>query len=261
MIIGFLGTGVITEAIIRGLYDVAHYEGTILVSRRSEERSQRLSETYPDVRVVDQNRDLAEQSDWIVVSVLPEQVSQVLSELVIRPDQKVVSLAAGVSLDELRSVAAPATDVVRVIPMPPIEHGLGPVALCPPDDATQALFGRIGTCVSVSEESQFNLFGAASALMADFYGQVSGVTQWMNKKGLDMPTAARYTTALYHALADLTVRQPPETLQTMSADCQTPGGLNAQFLARRNRLGANQSLTDGLEDILNRLESAADQES
>ncbi len=47
----------------------------------------------------------------------------------------------------------------------------------------------------------------------------------------------------------------------MSADCQTPGGLNAQFLARRNRLGANQSLTDGLEDILNRLESAADQES
>ena len=258
MIIGFLGTGVITEAIIRGLYDAAHYEGTILVSRRSEERSQRLSETYPNVRVVDQNQELAEQSDWIVVSVLPEQVSEVLSELSIRQDQKVVSLAAGVSLDELRAAAAPATDVVRVIPMPPIEHGLGPVALCPPDDATQALFHRIGTCVAVSDENQFNLFGAASALMADFYDQVSGVTQWMNAKGLDLPTAASYTTALYHALADLTVRQSPETLHTMSADCQTPGGLNAQFLSRRNRVGANQSLIDGLEDILNRLESATD---
>ncbi len=238
MIIGFLGTGVITEAIIRGLYGVAHYEGTILVSRRSEKRSKQLSEIYPNVRVVDQNQELAEQCDWLVVSVLPEQVSEVLSELSIRPDQKVVSLAAGVSLDELRAAAAPATDVVRVIPMPPIEHGLGPVALCPPDDATQALFRRIGTCVAVSDENQFNLFGAASALMADFYDQV--------------------TTALYHALADLTVRQPPETLHTMSADCQTPGGLNAQFLSRRNRVGANQSLIDGLEDILNRLESATD---
>ena len=108
MIIGFLGTGVITEAIIRGLYDAAQYEGTILVSRRSEKRSQRLSETYPNVRVVDQNQELAEQSDWIVVSVLPEQVSEVLSELSIRQDQKVVSLAAGVSLDELRAAAAPA---------------------------------------------------------------------------------------------------------------------------------------------------------
>jgi len=258
MIIGFLGAGVITEAIIRGLYDAAHYDGMILVSRRSEERSQRLSETYPNVHVVDQNQELAEQCDWIVVSVLPEQVSQVLSELSIRPDQKVVSLAAGVSLDELRVSTAPATDVVRVIPMPPIEHGLGPVALCPPDDATEALFRRIGTCVAVSDESQFNFFGAASALMADFYNQVSGVTQWMNEKGLDLPTAASYTTALYHALADLTVRQPPETLHTMSADCQTPGGLNAQFLSRRNRAGANQSLIDGLEDILKRLESAKD---
>ena len=44
----------------------------------------------------------------------------------------------------------------------------------------------------------------------------------------------------------------------MSADCQTPGGLNAQFLSRRYRVGANQSLIDGLEDILNRLESATD---
>jgi len=95
-------------------------------------------------------------------------------------------------------------------------------------------------------------------LMADFFDQVSGVTQWMSEKGMETSTAARYTTALYHALADLTVRQPAEELHTMSEACQTPGGLNAQFLARRNALGTNQSLTEGLDDILTRLESTAD---
>ena len=258
MIIGFLGTGAITEAIIRGLYDVANYEQTILVSKRSVTRSSQLAEDYPRLRVIEEHRRLVEESDWLVISVLPEQVRDVLTELDCRPDQKIISLAAGISLDELRVWVAPATDVVRVIPMPPIEHGLGPIAMCPMDTDTAALFENIGTCVAVSDEAQFNLFGAASALMADFFDQVSEVTQWMNGKGLNIATAARYTTALYHALADLTVRQPSETLHTMSADCQTPGGLNAQFLSRRNRVGANQSLIDGLEDILNRLESATD---
>jgi len=258
MIIGFLGTGVITEAIIRGLYDVANYKHTILVSKRSAARSAQLAEEYPQLRVVEENKQLAEESDWIIVSVLPEQVCDVLAALDCRPDQKIISLAAGVSLEQLHAWAAPATDVVRVIPMPPIEHGLGPVAMCPMDADTEALFENIGTCVAVSDEVQFNLFGAASALMADFFDQVSGVTQWMSEKGMETSTAARYTTALYHALADLTVRQPAEELHTMSEACQTPGGLNAQFLARRNALGTNQSLTEGLDDILTRLESTAD---
>lgn len=258
MIIGFLGTGVITEAIVRGLYDIANYDDTILVSKRSTTRSAQLAGDYSKVHVVDDNRQLAEKSDWIIVSVLPEQVWEVLSELDCRPEQKIISLAAGVSLEQLHTWAAPATDVVRVIPMPPIEHGLGPVAMCPADADVEELFEKIGTCVAVSDEAQFNLFGAASALMADFFDQVSGVTQWMSEKGLQTSTAARYTTALYHALADLTVRQSAERLHEMSEACQTPGGLNAQFLARRNQLGTKQSLTEGLDDILTRLESATD---
>ena len=128
MIIGFLGTGVITEAIIRGLYDIGIYDDTILVSKRSTTRSAKLAGDYPKVRVVEENSQLAEESDWIIVSVLPEQVCDVLSELDCRPEQKIISLAAGVSLEQLHTWAAPATDVIRVIPMPPIEHGLGPVS-------------------------------------------------------------------------------------------------------------------------------------
>ena len=164
MIIGFLGTGVITEAIIRGLYDARGSMTTPFWYRNVRAtRSAQLAGDYPKVRVVEDNRQLAEESDWIIVSVLPEQVCDVLSELDCRPEQKIISLAAGVSLEQLHTWAAPATDVIRVIPMPPIEHGLGPVAICPADAGTEALFEKIGTCVAVSDEAQFNLFGAASA--------------------------------------------------------------------------------------------------
>ncbi len=63
----------------------------------------------------------------------------------------------------------------------------------------------------------------------------------MTDHGLDRTTAARYSTALYVALADLTMREHPDRLSTMSKSCETPGGLNAQFRKLRHERGTPQS--------------------
>ncbi len=257
MIIGFLGTGAISEAIIRGLCEESGYQGPILVTQRSVERSSRLAHDYPQVEVIDNNNALVERSEWVFLGVLPEQVTDVLNALTFRPEQKLISLAAGISLAQIQALAPPCDQVIRAIPMPPIEFGLGPVALCPTDTPLEAFFSRIGTAVSVSDEQQFNLFGATSALMADYFDQIATVTTWMASHGMDSSTAARYTTALYHALSVLTTKQSPDALQMMSEQCQTPGGLNEQFLIERAERGANDSLRDGLDQILTRLESVA----
>ncbi len=45
---------------------------------------------------------------------------------------------------------------------------MGPIALCPKNETLEAFCNQIGVAVSVDDEAQFNLFGAASALMSDF---------------------------------------------------------------------------------------------
>ncbi len=55
MIIGFLGTGAISEAIIRGLCDKANYSDRILISQRSPERSTKLALDYDQIEVVNEN--------------------------------------------------------------------------------------------------------------------------------------------------------------------------------------------------------------
>jgi pyrroline-5-carboxylate reductase len=255
MIVGFLGTGAISEAIIRGLCDKANYSDRILISQRSPERSTKLAGDYDQVEVVGENALLVEKSDWVIVAVLPDQVEATLGKLTFRSDQKVISLAAGISLARLSEWVFPCAKVSRAIPMPPIEFGLGPVALCPQDQSIETLFGRIGTAVSVSDEEQFNLFGAASALMADYFDQVATVSSWMESHAMEPGTAARYTTSLYHALASLTLGQAPEDLQSMSAECLTPGGLNEQFLTTCTDSGSRDTLKAGLDDVLARLES------
>ena len=246
MIIGFLGTGAISEAIIRGLCDKASHSDRILISQRSPGRSAKLAHDYEQVEVANENASLVEKSDWVIVAVLPDQVEATLAKLTFRSDQKVISLAAGIPLARLSEWVFPCTNVSRAIPMPPIEFGMGPVALCPQDPSIEALFGRIGTAVSVSDEEQFNLFGAASAVMAGYF---------------EPDTAARYTTSLYHALASLTLGQAPEDLQSMSAECLTPGGLNEQFLATCTDSGSRDTLKAGLDDVLARLESNTDSTS
>lgn len=191
----------------------------------------------------------------MIVAVLPDQVEATLGELTFRSDQKVISLAAGISLARLSEWVFPCTKVSRAIPMPPIEFGVGPVALCPQDQSIEALFGRIGTAVSVSDEGQFNLFGAASAVMADYFDRVATVSSWMESHAMEPNTATRYTTSLFHALASLTLGQTPEVLQSMSAECITPGGLNEQFLTTCTDSGSHDTLKAGLDDILARLES------
>lgn len=254
MRIGFIGTGVISEAMIRGLCDVANYKGSIIVSQRSVERSKALGEDYANIEISIHNQDLVDRSDWVYIGVLPEQMPSVLRPLAFRENHRVISLAAGVSLDAIKPLIAPCEDLYRAIPMPPIEFGIGPIALCPKNEILETFFNQIGVAVSVDDEAQFNLFGAASALMSDFFGQVAGTSQWMTDLGLDRTTAARYSTALYVALADLTAREDPERLNAMSESCETPGGLNAQFRKFRDERGTPQSLNEGLDQILTRLE-------
>jgi len=261
MILGFLGTGAISEAMVRGLCGNAGYSNPILVSGRSQARSERLSSDYRQVEVIPENTLLVEKCDWVIVAVLPDQVEATLGKLTFRSDQKVISLAAGIPLARLSEWVFPCTNVSRAIPMPPIEFGMGPVALCPQDRSIEALFGRIGTAVSVSDEEQFNLFGAASAVMADYFDQVATVSSWMESHAMEPDTAARYTTSLYHALASLTLGQAPDSLQSMSAEYVTPGGLNEQFLTKCTASGSRDTLKAGLDDVLARLGSNADSTS
>jgi len=261
MVLGFLGTGAISEAMVRGLCGNAGYSNPILVSGRSQARSERLSSDYRQVEVIAENTLLVEKCDWVIVAVLPDQVEATLGKLTFRSDQKVISLAAGIPLARLSEWVFPCTNVSRAIPMPPIEFGMGPVALCPQDPSIEALFGRIGTAVSVSDEEQFNLFGAASAVMADYFDQVATVSSWMQSHAMEPDTAARYTTSLYHALASLTLGQTPDSLQSMSAECVTPGGLNEQFLTTCTDSGSRDTLKAGLDNVLARLESNADSTS
>jgi len=73
LVIGFLGTGAIAEAMITGLFDVANFKGSVIVTKRNAERSSRLASKYQSLKVAESNQALVDQSHALVFAVLPTQ--------------------------------------------------------------------------------------------------------------------------------------------------------------------------------------------
>jgi len=252
--LGFIGTGAITEAIITGLYKYGNYQEKILISERSRDRSTRLHDLFPSIEIVADNQAIVDQCDDIVIAVLPEQAQTVLSSLQFRPQHRIISVIAGIKLNVLSAMINPATQVCRAIPMPPIEFGLGPVPICPRDEQAEALFNRVGTAVAVDDEAQFTALAAGSSVMAAFFELVASLARWLEQRGVPSEEATLYATNVMHSLASLTTKADATALQTMSEECLTAGGLNEQVLLGCKDAGWFEIMQRELDLIMTRLE-------
>jgi pyrroline-5-carboxylate reductase len=251
--LGFIGTGAITEHVITGLIAKGGYAEDIVVSDRSRERSAKLAERFSNIRVESENQAIVNQVDMVFVGVLPQQTLEVLESLTFRPDQVIVSMAAIVSVQELAEAVKPATQIHRIIPMPPNEIGVGPIPIFPSSPEVEALLSKIGTIVPVGEEQHFSTFSAGSAVMATFFELVATHSKWLQEKGVPAKAATRYSTSLFQALATQITGLSPEGLQELSEECLTVGGLNEQLLMATRQEGWYEELQAGLGKILERV--------
>ena len=142
--LGFVGTGTIVAAIIDGLEEMRGERCRILVSPRSEGVSRALAARYSNVERAASNAAVVEGSDVVFLGMRPSQLAEVVAGLPFRADQTVVSLLGGVSRAGVAQKVAPATRIVRCIPLPTIRLHKGPIALQPPDPLVEELLGGLG---------------------------------------------------------------------------------------------------------------------
>jgi pyrroline-5-carboxylate reductase len=119
-VLGIVGVGAIAEAIIIGLCEGEDTPASIHLSPRSAERSSRLAARYPSVEVLESNQAVVDRADVVLVCVRPQDGPAVLAELAFRAEQAVISVMAGIQIDALRPVVAPAEVLLRAIPLPAV---------------------------------------------------------------------------------------------------------------------------------------------
>jgi pyrroline-5-carboxylate reductase len=255
--VGIIGVGTIAEALTMGLCAFGDQRAEILLSPRNDTLSRRLALRYPNVKVAADNQAVVDGSEIVVLAVRPQVTEEVLGALRFRPDQQIVSLIATFSVKRLSSLVAPAHEISRAIPLPPVAERQGPLALYTQSEEVLRLFDGLGSLIRVEDETHLDLISAVTSLMGTYFGMMGTVDDWLIERGFKPEASRAYVGELFFNLASAARNRSEESFTRLTADYSTLGGLNEHAWRELQAAGWADQLQAALDLILDRIHGRA----
>lgn len=195
--IGFIGAGKMGGALIGGLLSKRVFEADRIVAcTGSEESRRRVAEEY-GIRTVPGPAEVCSESHIIVLAVKPKQVPEVVSKMGDVSGKILVSVVAGLTVEQLKSYV-PDVKIVRVMPNHCCMVLEGAMGYC--DDGTltdsergevAGILGSVGLAVSVSESEMDIVTGIAGSSPAFIYLVIDAMADAGVLNGLKRDAAIR----------------------------------------------------------------------
>jgi pyrroline-5-carboxylate reductase len=252
--IGVVGVGAIAEAIITGLCEGDDAPTSIHLSPRSAARASRLAARYRSVHVADSNQTAVERADVVLLCVRPQDAAAALSDLALRAQQAVISVMAGVPIDALRPLVAPAEVLVRAIPLPAVARRMGLTAIHPQHELARAIFDPLGGAIAVDHEHALDTLSASTATIAAHLAYLDTITRWLADRGIPRTDATRYVAGVFGGLSGTLLGTQPNDFRALADEYATAGGINEQFLTALRRAHTFSIVEGALDDVADRLE-------
>lgn len=256
MRLGFIGTGVITEAIVTGLVNSDYAFKEVIVSSRNTDRSARLAALDRRVRVEDDIQRIVDEADVLFLAVRPQDAEAVLRPLNFRPDQAVASLIATLEAEQLQSWFNAPVRIARAIPLPAVAQRRGVTAIYPPDATLAALFSSLGSAVEAQTLDEFDAYAAASALMGLYFGVMESAAGWLGEQGAEASNARQYLSQVFVELARTAERAKGISFADLRVEHSTPGGLNQQLHEVFSESGGSDAIHTALDSVAGRIRDA-----
>ena len=178
MKIGFIGTGNMGSAMIKGLVTSEYVSGSdINVFDVNVEKSRELSEKY-NVKPLQNEVEVVDNSDVIVLSVKPNIYNSVLEKIKDRIDENniIIAIAAGISIESVENIAGKDKKVVRIMPNTPAQVLEGMTAVTFNGNVKEeekkvvfSILDSFGKSIEIEEKLMHTFTGIAGSLPAYVY--------------------------------------------------------------------------------------------
>ena len=253
MNIGFIGTGVITEAIINGIIKSRYSTSNIFISLRSETVSTRLARQSSKISIVENNQDIIDQSDLVILAVRPEQAGEVITRLKFEDHAQIISLIATLQIEQIRKWTSQTANICRAVPLPSVADHNGITTVFPPNKRAEDLFGHLGQVVPLQTLEAFDAFVTVGATMGLYFDTLETASQWLSEQGTEYKEARRFLTALFYGLAETAMKTSNLTFSELRTGHSTPGGLNQQVFEDFRAAGGQDALVKALNSLQARI--------
>lgn len=218
--IGVLGVGALAESMVKGLRR-GGFQGAIHLSKRGQSRSSRLARTL-DCRVHQLNQSVVDRSDLVVISVRPEALDELFSEVTIPENKTVLSLVAGVDIAALARFG-PNVPIHRAMFTYAAELGQSTVSLYPGGLQVDALLSMLGPLMVLESEAQLDVAVSGTCMNGWLYFFFSELIDWFTAQGLTEEQAERMVLGNVQDVLSRAVSRRGEDLRAMGLKIATPG--------------------------------------
>jgi pyrroline-5-carboxylate reductase len=255
--LGILGAGNMAEAIARGVIQSGLlHPANVLASDVSPARRDLFIHQL-GIRAVDDNREVAQQAQTIVLSVKPQHMAQVLSDIgaVAQLSSLFISIAAGISSQFIETHLGGSQNwrVIRTMPNTPMLVGEGMVALARGKHATEAdaawaqkLFEAAADVIEVSEDKLDAVTAVSGSGPAYFFYLVEQIIRAGTELGLT-PKEARQLAIKTSAGAAKMLSTSVDTPQDLRRKVTSPGGTTQAAITHLERHAASVIIIDAIK--------------
>ncbi len=255
MRLGFLGTGTITSAMVTGL-SAFKDEYALVLSPRNGVIAEDLARRFPNVAIASSNQAVVDACESVVLAVRPQIAEGVLKDLRFSASQNVVSVVSGFPVARLSDLVAPATKIMRAVPLPSAARRGSPTAIYPRDGFAVKLFGLLGEAFAVDTEREFDALCTVTATMATYFAFAGGAASWLTGQGIEAQQARDYVTQIFLGLAETAFERRGSSFEKLAADHATRGGTNEQVLTYLQGHGVFERFGEGLDGVMRRVTGA-----
>lgn len=202
----FYGAGSMAEAIVRGLLDRGLTEpGRIgMMNRQNAERMNELSSRYGIVGALSEGEkeSMLREADIIFLAMKPKDAAEAIKRVrdLLRPEQMIVSLIAGMTIATLESLLGKPLPIVRTMPNTSSTIGLGATGISFSAAVSEGqrrladtLFQAVGLTAIVEEPMIEVVTGISGSGPAYFYYMMEAMIDAGTKLGLSAEAARELT--------------------------------------------------------------------
>ena len=258
--IAVIGAGNMGEALLGGLLkSELTLPQNILATDVRAYRLEEIREKW-NVGITSDNRQAVDFADVIVLCVKPQALAEVLEGIreVIREEQLIISIIAGITTRTINRFIGKKNPVVRVMPNIPavVDEAasavcLGEYALELHKEITMKIFSSVGEVESVPEELMDVVTGLSGSGPAYIYMVIEALTDGGVLMGLPRNIATRLATQTVLGSAKL-VRETGEHPAMLKDQVTTPGGTTILAIKELEESGLRPMLIRAVETATKR---------
>lgn len=254
--LGFIGTGNMATAIIKGVISSKLLKGNeIGVFDLQREKAEALSEEY-GVKTFSSATELTENCERIVLSVKPNVISAVLSEINETAKEKnplFISIAAGKTLEFLSSCVSYDGKFVRVMPNINAVVLEAVSAFCANEKVTEnekafvkELLSAFGTAVEIKEDL-FSVFSAIAGCSPAFsYMYIDSLARGAVKNGMPKDMALRIAAQAVLGSAKMILQSDEHPWDLVDKVC-SPGGTTIEGVTSLQENGFESTVMNAVQ--------------